>query len=193
MIIRSCRGVFACALLCVAAIGSASAESGFYAGGGIGSAGIELDFTDAGFSLPEFDEDDFAWKVFGGFNAELTALHLGAEIGYVNFGAPAANILGVDVELDSTGFTAFGIAGFDVALVNVFAKLGYVSWDLEATISAVGLPPQSVDDDGSDLAYGAGLRFELGNFEVRGEYEVFDIEDTERVGMASVSLVLLFD
>ena len=47
-------------------------------------------------------------------------------------------------------------------------------------------------EDGSDPAYGAGLRFTLGSVEVRGEYEVFEIEDAEDAYMASLGLVWRF-
>ena len=45
---------------------------------------------------------------------------------------------------------------------------------------------------GSDPAYGVGLRFTLGSIEIRGEYEVFDIEDADDVYMASAGLVWRF-
>ena len=128
-----------------------------------------------------------------GYSFDLIAFDLGVEAGYVDFGQPSADVLGVDVEFDTTGFNLFGVAGFDIGPVGVFAKLGYVSWDIEATIAAQGLPPESVSDDGSDLAYGAGVRFGLGALEVRGEFEVYDIDDTEDVSMVSASLVYHFN
>ena len=76
--------------------------------------------------------------------------------------------------------------------LNVFGKLGYVSWDVEATVSAVGVPSESVEDDGSDVAYGVGVRFGLGSIEARGEYEIFDFDETE-IEMVSVSLAFYFD
>lgn len=180
-------------LVAIFSTAAANAESGFYAGGGVGSAGVELDFAGSGFNLPNFDEDDFAWKVMAGFNADLPVFNVGAEIGYVDFGGPSADILGVDVDLDSTGVNAFGVAGFDLGPIGVFGKLGLVSWDLEATIAAQGVPTERVTDDGTDLAYGIGARFGLGSLEVRGEYEIYDIEDTEDVGMFSASLVFYFN
>ena len=187
---RLSLSLLACAgVLLVAPRGDAiAADSGLYVGGSVGSAGIELDFVESGFDLPEFDEDDFAWKVFGGYNVDLIAFDVGVEAGYVDFGQPSASIFGVDLELDPTGFTVFGVAGFDLGPVGVFGKLGYVAWDLEATVDGV-----SVDDDGSDLAYGAGLRFNVGSIEIRGEYEVYDVDDTDRVGMASAGIVYFFN
>lgn len=192
--LRVLIGVFA--LFVVTPFSAAMADSGLYVGGGVGNAGIELDFQDAGFNLPDFDEDDFAWKVMAGYNLDLLTFDLGVELAYVDFGQPSGDIpVLVDVfnvELDTTAIALFGVAGFDLGPVGVFGKLGYVSWDLDATISAVGIAPDSFSDDGSDLAYGAGVRFNLGSLEVRGEYEIFDVEDTD-ISMVSASLVYHFD
>ncbi|HEX5787466.1 MAG TPA: hypothetical protein VFY03_04765, partial [Woeseiaceae bacterium] len=60
------------ALACMAAVlvlplGAAHADSGFYIGGSVGNAGTDLEFEDG----TDFDEDDFAWKAFGGYNFDL--------------------------------------------------------------------------------------------------------------------------
>jgi hypothetical protein len=181
-------GVFA-----IFSTAAANADSGFYAGGGVGNAGVKLDFLDAGFDLPDFDEDDFAWKVMAGYNFDIIAFDLGVEAGYVDFGQPAADVLGVGLAFETTGFNLSGVAGFDLGPLGVFAKLGYVSWDIKATLEAQGLPPESVTDDGSDLTYGAGVRFGIGALEVRGEYEIYEIDETDDMSMASVSLVYYFN
>ena len=181
-----------CTIFLMTPFAAAMADSGLYVGGGIGNASVELDFQDAGFDLPNFDEDDFAWKVMGGYNFDLLTFDLGVELSYVDFGQASGDVLGADLEIDSTGLSLFGVAGFDLGPVGVFGKLGYVSWDLDATVSAIGEPSVSVSDDGSDLAYGAGVRVGLGALEIRGEYEVFDIEDTD-IGMVSASLVYHFN
>lgn len=174
-------------------VSAANADSGFYAGGGVGNAGVEVDFDTNAFNAPNFDENEFAWKVMAGYNLELITFDVGVELGYVNFGEPSADLLGVDVDFESTGIQAFGVAGFDLGPVGVYGKLGLVSWDIEATIEAQGLGSDRVSDDGTDIAYGVGLKFGLGPLEIRGEYEVYDIEDTENVNMASASLVYYFN
>jgi hypothetical protein len=37
-----------------------------------------------------------------------------------------------------------------------------------------------------------GLRFNLGSFEIRGEYEIFDISDAEDVTLLSAGIVVRF-
>ena len=178
--LRSAMG--GCAIFLLVPLANA-AETGFYVGGGIGSAGIEFDDP----VLPEdFDESDFGWKVFGGFNFDL-AFDLGVEVGYVDLGEPAANIGAVSVELDPTGFDVFGVAGFDLGPVNVFGKLGYIFWDADIDVGTIDF-----SDDGNDLAYGVGVRIGLDSLEIRGEYESFDISDIDTVDMLSASIVYYF-
>ena len=51
------------------------ADSGFYLGGSVGQAGVEIEDT-SGIQPVTFDEDDFAWKVFGGYNFDLAVINL---------------------------------------------------------------------------------------------------------------------
>jgi len=162
------------------------ADSGLYVGGSVGNAGIDLSVSDPVQSI-DFDEDDFAWKVYGGFNFDVTALNLAVEGGYVDLGAPSGNILGSQVEVDANGFDVFGLAGFDLGLITVFGKFGFISWDAEATIDNL-----STDDDGTDPAYGIGAKFELASLQIRAEYEIFDIDETDDVTMISAGIVFTF-
>ena len=178
------------AILLVAALLLMSAESradsGFYVGGSVGSAGIELDAGDP-VNPVIFDEDDFAWKAFGGYNFDLILLNLAIEGGYVDFGGPSADIGGTLFEVDADGLDLFGVLGVDLGPIGIFAKAGVIAWDAEAAIDGVGS-----SDDGTDPAYGVGAKFGLGSFAIRIEYELFDIEDTEDVAMISAGLVWTF-
>jgi opacity protein-like surface antigen len=58
-----------------------------------------------------------------------------------------------------------------------------VFWDSDTKVSGSG----SDSDSGNDTAYGAGLEFIFGkHFGVRGEYERYDIQDTDKVETYSV-------
>ncbi len=46
------------------------ADTGFYAGGSVGKAAIEMDVADQVQTFA-FDQDDFAWNVYAGFNFGL--------------------------------------------------------------------------------------------------------------------------
>ena len=75
-----------------------------------------------------------------------------------------------------------------------YAKAGWVSWD--ASLSIAGIDPGfglgSLSEDGTDLMYGLGARFALGNLHIRGEWEEFDIEDSDRVYMFSLGVAWQF-
>lgn len=167
----------------------ALADSGPYIGGSVGSATIQADIPDQNLTdVFKFDENDFAWKAFAGFNFDLPVLNLAIEGGYVDLGAPSGNLFGSQVNLDLNAWDVFGLVGVDLGPVGLFAKAGVVSWDAKATIDSFG----SGSDSGTDPAYGIGARFNLGSLEIRGEYEYFDIESTDDVYMLSAGIVVHF-
>lgn len=174
---------------------TATADSGFYVGGSVGGATIEVDFGDTG--IPDFpteiDEDDTAYKLFAGYKFDLPGIDLGIEGGYVDFGKPDFGVevadVAVDVELDPTGFNLWGIAGIEAGPIDLFAKLGYIFWDLEASVPGTSL---NESDDGSDIGYGVGVGFGLGPLQLRGEYEVYDIDDAD-LSMVSLGIAYQFN
>jgi hypothetical protein len=162
------------------------ADSGFYLGGSVGQAGVEVEDT-SGIQPLSFDEEDFAWKAFGGYNFDLPVINLAIEGGYVNLGSPSGELLGLATKIDVEGIDVFGVLGINIGPLGVFAKYGMVSWDAEITIEGI-----SEAEDGSDPAYGIGAKIAIGSIDLRAEYEVFDIEDAEDVSMISVGLVWTF-
>lgn len=184
---RGPRSVAAAALVSFIVFAPAESEAGGYIGGSIGQSYIELDAGTP--AVPaNFDEEDFGWKLMAGYNFDFAVITLGVEADYVDFGAPSGDVLGSQIEVDTNGFAGFGTAGFDLGPVGVFAKLGVISWD--ASFSVDGFDAGS--DDGTDPAYGVGVKFGLASVEIRGEYEIYDIEDSDDVAMLSVGLVWRF-
>jgi len=169
--------------------GAARADGGFYAGGSIGSATIAAEVPDIGSVPIDFDESDFGWKILGGYLFDLPVLDLGVEAAYVDLGAPSFDVLGDALTIDVTGLSLFGLAGIELGPVGVFGKVGMINWDAELSVSGFG---EVATDDGSDPAYGIGVRFALGSIEIRGEYEMFDVDDTDDVYMLSAGLVWRF-
>lgn len=178
-------------LLAVAALAAspaAVADSGPFIGASVGNATVSADIADPGFGNDiNFDEDDFAWKVYGGFAFDLPLVDLGVELGYFNLGSPSFDTGIGDISLDVSGYSAFALAGLNLGPVGVFLKGGYASWDADIQIADL-----KGSDDGSDPAYGLGLRFTLGSLEVRGEYEIFDIDSADDVYMASLGVAWRF-
>jgi hypothetical protein len=172
---------------------AAFADSGFYVGASVGNGTISADVPDVSQGGDfNFDEDDFAWKAYGGYNFDLAVIDLGIEGGYVDLGSPSGTFLGQNVEISATGWDAFGLAGIELGPVGVFVKAGVISWDADIIADVAGFGSITDSDDGTDPAYGAGLRFSFGSFEIRGEYEYFDIDGSDDVYLLSAGLVWTF-
>ncbi len=167
--------------------GAAEADSGFYVGGSVGTAATELEVEGV-----DFDEDDFAWKAYGGFDFDVVVVDLAVEAGYANFGSPGGEAGGLDFDVDVDALTAFGLVGLELGPIGVFGKAGIVNWDVEASVENFG----SDDDSGTDPAYGVGARFSIGSVELRAEYEFFDIDvagaQSSDLSMLSAGVVWTF-
>ena len=170
-----------------------AADSGFYIGGSIGQTTLEVpsDVTD----VPDFDEDDTGYKLFAGYNWNLALFNLGIEGGYIDFGSPTSR-LGTDTSLkiDADALNLVGMGGLNFGPFDIYAKAGWVSWDASLSIDGIdpGFGLGSLTEDGTDLMYGLGARVALGSLHIRGEWEEFDIEDSDRVYMFSVGLAWQF-
>jgi hypothetical protein len=190
--LRSAAGLLAgfMALGGLAMMSPAHAQGAFYIGGSVGDATIQVDVPDADDidNVFEFDESDFAWKAFAGYDFDLEVLDLAIEGGYVELGSPSGPVEGTEIELDVNGWDVFGLVGIELGPIGVFGKAGVISWDVERTIEAI----ESDSNDGTDPAYGIGARFKLEAFEIRAEYEYFDIDTAEEVYMLSAGVVWRF-
>ncbi len=167
---------------------AATADGGFYIGVGAGGATLEADLGPSAFpSLPsEIDEDDTAVKIFGGYNWDLPVVTLGVEAAYADFGEPDINVGGDLLRIDTSAIKLWGTAAIDVGLIDVYGKLGTIFWDSEAVF--LGL---SDSNDGTDTGYGLGARFAVGSFEVRGEYEIYDLDGGD-LSMLSLGIAYRF-
>ena len=141
---------------------AAFADSGFYIGASAGGATLEADFAEDP-DLPELpssiDEDDTAFKAFLGYHFDLPVINLGLEAGYVDFGEPEVDVelLGEQLSLDTSGMNVWGIVGVDIGPVDLFAKLGYLMWEVDLALAGEKL----ASDDGSDMGYGVGAAIGL--------------------------------
>ena len=177
MSLKKIRILFLClagTVLAVPGTVNAGADSGLYIGAGAGNATVK----DSG-----FEESDSAYKLFGGYNMGfIPFVDLALEASYVDFGKPGT----ATESVEASGVNAFGLASLNFGPFGVFAKAGIISWNTDSTI--VGT---SIEDSGTDPAYGLGARLAIGSFAVRAEYEVFDLGEAD-IGMASVSGVITF-
>jgi hypothetical protein len=173
-------GVAAIALSVISS-GAMAADNGFYIGVGAGQGNVETDEV-SGIS---FDGDDTAFKAIAGFRP---LDFLAFELNYIDLGNPSESIGGIDVEVDTSGIDLFAVGLIPLPLVDLYAKAGLVSWEAEVSAQGIG----SVDDDGEDFAYGAGVQVRFGSLGVRAEYEVFEIGDFDDVNLLSVGVTWTF-
>jgi hypothetical protein len=184
---RTPWSITAALLVSFMVLAPAESQAGGYIGGSIGQSYIELNAGTP--EVPEvLDEEDFGWKAMIGYEFELPVITLGVEVDYVDFGSPSGDVLDSKIEVDANGFAGFCTAGIDIGPLGVFAKYGMISWDASLSIDGFDLG----SEDGTDPAYGVGLKFGLASVEVRGEYEIYDIEDSEDVALVSVGIVWRF-
>jgi OOP family OmpA-OmpF porin len=157
---------------------AADNEAGFYAGGGVGQFDLEIDnFDDVVTTVDDYDSDDTAYKLFGGWRANKW---LALELAYVNLGSPDDEILpDTTVEVETDGFAPYVVGTFPIGMFEVFAKAGYFWYDINARVDSP-LGTASASDSDSDFTWtaGVGLNF-FERFNVRLEYEQFDFNDVD--------------
>lgn len=194
------------ALLLALGFGAApaiAADTGFYAGAGIGIFNTEISESDIGL---KFDEDDTGFKVFGGYQF---LPWLGAELAYIDGGESSVSTSdpafgSAKLEVDVSAITAAAVGTLPIGeMFELYGKLGIAMWDGKLTASASGLIceelelgetcAESVSDDGTDFFWGIGAGINIGEqFNVRVEYEVLEIDpqgvnaDTDFLSLSGV-------
>jgi len=174
------RATIAALTLSLASLPALAADNGFYLGAGVGQGAVEV--QESGF---DFDGDDTAYKIIAGFRPlDFFAV----EVNYIDLGTAEDNVGGVNFQADTTGVDAFAVFFLPISAVDLFAKAGFISWQLDVSASGFG----SVDDSGEDFAYGVGAQVRFGSLAGRLEYERFEIQDTDTVDMISLGLTWTF-
>jgi len=171
------KAVLATALF-LASAATMAADNGIYLGASLGQANIDTNAL----NVVRIDGDDTGFK----FIAGLRPLDwFGVEASYVNFGEVEQGILATETD----GISAFGVFFAPVGPVDFFVKGGLVSFDTSIDIDGRGTIYQ---EDGTDLAYGAGVQFRLLSLGIRAEYEKFDIDDVDDANMLSIGVTYTF-
>ena len=131
-----------------------------------------------------FDASDASFKLLGGWRVMK---FFAVEADYRNFGSQSDTVLGQEFVLDTSSIDLFAVGVIPVgSSFEVFGKAGYTMWDMDMSITGL---PGSASDDGTDLAYGVGGAYTIGDrIALRIEYELFEIDGTEDVSMASVGV-----
>jgi len=144
-------------------------REGFYLGVGLG------DFSSSADSLEDFDEldfdsDDTAMKVFGGWRLNR---FFAVQLDYIDFGdsSTTANLL--DIRSNTSGFAPTVIGTLPIGFFELFAKAGMMGYDVDFDIEN----DPGYSDSGEDPIYGVGVGLTLiERLSLRLEYEVVDID-----------------
>ncbi|UCG74261.1 MAG: outer membrane beta-barrel protein [Chromatiales bacterium] len=198
---------------------SVFAETGLYGGLGVGgskvSADVDTPFVDDAVPpnpiVVDFDEYDASFKAFAGYRlldwlaVEGGWYYLGKPDGSSAFVDPSTR---VETEIELKGWNADLVAFWRFQdQWEVFGKLGVFFWNSELEVrskadasgSPSGNPPganQTLFDDqsGEDIKGGVGINYlHDENLALRGEFEYFDVDETDDVWMLSFSAIWRFN
>lgn len=157
----------------------AGTESGFYVGGGIGRASLDTKDTDY-----DLSEEATGYKVLVGYNFGLIPfLDLAVEADYRDFG----EFENRNTKSEMTSIDAYGIVGMNFGPGGLFVKAGYSNTDQDQLQE-----DREFSESNSNPSYGIGAKASLLDFTFRGEYEYFDLEDSDDLSMVSVSVTYTF-
>jgi len=198
--IRFKHGVVS-AVAATVALTASAASAEFYAGASIGDATLEASDNIDGQNL-DFESSDTAFKIFGGY---MYNDYVGVEVAYLDMGALDDDFgfdggefgrINAAVDADLTGFSGQLVGQYPVGPVDLFAKVGIVMYDIDGdlAITVDGSPflRESVSDDGAELIYGVGARYNFGQFGVRAEYEAIDADDIDDAYLWSIGVEYTF-
>jgi opacity protein-like surface antigen len=150
-------------ILCSAA---RAEDSGFYLGAGFGEATQ---------SSTIFDGSGTSHRWFVGYSFNR---YLAAETGLVDGGTQRDTVGAFDVAASSNGVYASLLGKLPLGdRFAPYAKVGFVAYDATTRISN-GVTTMRESESDSDLSYGGGLEFKLGEtFRLRADYEKVRVPD----------------
>ena len=155
-------GASAGSLACSSAYAQSADENdeGFYLGGGVGQFNLKLDDIDqTDEAIERLDDDDTAWKAFGGWRMNP---YFALEVAYVDFGRPSqrattANGSGGDFSADISGFEPSVLGTIPLGPLELFGKIGYLFYDVDASVDLDNGPDFDSSSSEQDLTYGGGV------------------------------------
>ena len=156
-------GTLAAAFLSVPAI--ATADTGLYIGGSVGSTTIKEDFDGT-----VIDDDATAYRLVTGFQFGDM---LGIEIGYQDFG----EVEELPVLLSAEGWTAGATLDLPVSdTFSLFGRAGVFFWDADVVVDGFSIDLPSDED----FYYGAGAKVDVSrNLSLVGDWSRFELDNVD--------------
>jgi hypothetical protein len=154
-------GASAGSLACSSAFAQSADENdeGFYLGGGVGQFNLKLDDIDqTDEAIESLDDSDTAWKAFVGWRMNP---YFSLELAYVDFGGPSDRFetsgSSGDFRADISGFEPSLIGTIPVGPVELFGKIGYLFYDVDASVDLDNGPDFDSSSSENDFTYGVGV------------------------------------
>ena len=160
---------------CFYASHAAAVEHGIYVGGALGQSASGLDSGNVNYT-----DRNLGWQVFAGVRPLKL---LAAEFDYLDLGEANSG----SIKAHTRGVGGFVLGFLPLPVVDIYAKLGLVSWHTDASTPAYSWHPS-----GSNAALGAGVQLHLGPVAARLEYEAFDAHEASTPTLLSVGLSYTF-
>ncbi|AUM14701.1 outer membrane beta-barrel protein [Ketobacter alkanivorans] len=159
-------------------------SQGVHAAGYLG-ASIGFSSTDE-----EGFEDDNGFRLSGGFDLNRS---FSIEASYTNLGEFEADGSMLNMISSLSGYSVSGasveISGIEFSIVGVdklsdkfsaYGRVGFFMWDADLNVHVSGYGSGSDNEDGSDLALGFGLMYEVSpNFKLKAGYSLYDVYDVD--------------
>jgi OmpA-OmpF porin, OOP family len=160
----------------------AEVEPGFYLGAGITQSRWHAD----NFDVDDLDDEDNSWKVLGGYRFNP---YFAVEGNYIDFGEARAPLTPASEAFDAEakGFALYGVGLIPLSNFDLYAKAGAARIDGEGRMGAVAF-----EDDDTEFAYGAGVRWRLQNFGIQAEYEKFETDVVGDLDLISLGVTYSF-
>jgi opacity protein-like surface antigen len=171
------RKLSAIALLAGLAPLAQAADNCIYLGAGYAQSDYGLDDPD----LDGFDDEDSGFKLIAGWRVMD---NFGVEVNYVDHGDA---LVPPDTRLGAETISAFAVGYIDFPVIDLFAKAGATSWQVDAVTGG-----GNFDDDDLDFAWGVGVQARFWSFGARLEYEQFPILNDEKLDTISLSFTYTF-
>jgi OmpA-OmpF porin, OOP family len=152
-------------------------DKGFYIGGGVGQFNLKLDDVDqTDEAIERLDDSDTSWKGFVGYRFNQ---YFAVEGAYVDFGRPSDRFTtagsGGDFSAELSGFEPSVIGTIPIGPLELFGKIGYLFYDVKASVDLDNGPGFDSSSSEQDLTYGGGVGMTFfGHLNARLEYERID-------------------
>jgi hypothetical protein len=175
---------------------AADVETGFYVGGSVGRSRLSVADFYQGDENFRFTDDDFGYKVFGGWRPLAFFAVEAAWVDPGGFNAREHETVTGDIHFRTTlsAFDGFAVGLLPIGPLEFFGKVGAIAWNSETKIEIEATDEDAIEvsDSGTDVAYGIGVGFRAPKATVRVEYEWFDIGGDDGISMITVGAAYRF-